>query len=340
MRGDLVIGPFLLYEDEHGHIVKAIARTRDEVKDPITLIRFVPRRHLVGPGHQWFPVHGGEEVAVPVRSKVELRQTRQIELIHKYDSDAWTAKCTELRGIVRGLANGGQLRAVGLELLDCDESGEARTDRELVQLAGVDNREVWRLKRTLGQVAPTLFPSLVDHRGAALAASFASLGDVWHDEVLGLEKCSRGEAEFLLGRELLAGRLEVRRGDMPSLDALAQRSGVDAEVVKNLFSVVRNRDTKRALEREFEAAGRDWSKESGKLPADLSGGLFDVAGELLLGRLRDVAVSDGFIADVTGILRRTVCRHRLAVWDDVGKIIKPVVAVDEAPRRGRPPKRA
>jgi hypothetical protein len=318
--------------------VLALARSRrDVVGIPIFFDCFVDEGLWNGVGHAWFQrFGGGEERLIAVRSFRERHYVREVELSRRHNSEEWSGSVETLRQVLAGHASEQRIYAVGLEVLDClSGGGPLPSGRVLARRAGVAQPLIRGYLRTLPRLAPALFQRLANRREADLAQAFAVRAEEWSAEVAELDDCGYDDAEYAVALELRVLRFSVPRQKIPGVSELAALANVSESLVPGLITRLRNHETLRALELAFTEADGDWSDEFARLLVDFSGAELDVAGGLVLGRLRGEAVCDRFIADVTGIPFGTVARHRRKAWAAVGEMIAEVPA-PRGPGRPRP----
>jgi hypothetical protein len=248
-------------------------------------------------------------------------------------SGEWYDSVERLQAVTHGLSE--NVFALGLELLGCRAASEAvPSKRVLAGRAGMNEHYVGGYKRILGYLAPDLFGDLLSPRAGELGHLFADRRDEWSAEMLELCGLHLGKAKFAVALEMRARAFLEPPGAMPTVQELAARAGVDERRAAALLEELRNHETLRSLEKQAR-----WSEieaEVEQLQRDFPGPRFDVAGEMLLGRLRGEEAKDEDIARATGIPLGTVSDNRRAVSAVVGRILPPPAHRG----RGRPRKDA
>jgi hypothetical protein len=143
------------------------------------------------------------------------------------------------------------LLAVGREIIVDQLDGRVRRSsvRAVAHRAGAGRNLVRGYLRTLGRIAPLMFPLLADGRGSEIARGLLDRADAWRLQLRGLDPLSEADERFFLARELRLVRF-LQRGTMPPVDELAELTGVDADTVAALLPGVRNEETLHELEVE------------------------------------------------------------------------------------------
>jgi hypothetical protein len=227
---------------------------------------------------------------------------------------------SDLRRAVTGRKDWKGLLAVGREVLvdQLDGKTEGTKPTALARRAVVERHYVAGYLRTLGRIAPLLFPTLADDVGRAIAEEFEERRDDWTAELRQIDSLGEDDEHFFLGRELRACRFRRPPEAMPSVEELARRTGVDVDRVAEILPEARNEETGRRLEVECRRERVELFTGVARLREAFSGPLLDVAGELAVGNIRgeeptgeDIELATGIPAGTVNVYKRRA-RGRVA----------------------------